>query len=192
MTGALIGIAVIVCVAIATVLLGIVLFLILRRKAVCGKQPDPATGGDTLYDEVDEGQIGTAVTLRGVGELQTITDPDALYEEMDDSEFRPSAAVEISTKISSTDHNAAHGDNNEPSSGVPMTHNTAYGVLSPSSDMPTVSNVHGRNTDSSSDVPATHNAAYGVINPSSDIPATSNVAYGVTIPSSDTCEAYNM
>ena len=84
---ALIIIVALMSVALAMVVVGIVLFQTLRRKAVRGKQPAPATGYDTFYDEIDEGQTSTAVALTSVGKLQTITDPDPLYEAMDDSEL---------------------------------------------------------------------------------------------------------
>ena len=147
-TIALIVTVILLCVVLTMVLLGIVVFQTLQKKRVRSKQAVPATGGDTLYDEIDEGQIGTAVALRNVSKLQTTTDPDPDYEKMDDSE--------IVSQL-------------EPSLIVPTAPNVAYyGIItSPASDdVPTGPNAaYGITTSSASDDVATGaNAAYGVTN----------------------------
>ena len=125
----LISIVVLLCVALAMVLLGIVLFLTLRRKTVSGKQAAPAIGVDTIsgiYDEVDEGKTGTAVALRSVGNLQTITEPDPTYEAIDDSEL-DSKCKTLCMNVP-TASNPAYGVTTTPSSDVPTDSNPAYGV----------------------------------------------------------------
>ena len=128
-TTALIIIFVLLLVAMAVVLLGMVLLLILRRKTVRGKQATPATGVETLYDEVDEGQTSTAGVLRSVGKLQ-ITYPDPLYEAMDDSELVTQCVSNFQPSLNvPTASNETFGVTNIlPYDDVPTDPNAAYGV----------------------------------------------------------------
>ena len=106
-TTAVIVIVVLLCVTLAMVLLGIVLFLTLKGKTISDNQPAQVTAVETIYDEIDEGQTGTGVALRSVGKLQAITDPDPHYVEMDDSEgalhYAANAAYGATTIPSSDD-----------------------------------------------------------------------------------------
>ena len=146
-TTTLIIIVVLLFVALAMVALGIVLFETLRRKAVCVKQPGPTTDVDTLYDEIDEGQTGTAVALRSVGNLQTITNLDPLYEAMDDTEVVSQFECSLIVPTASCEVFGVTSILTSLSDDVPTDHNTAYGVTtSPASD----------------DVPTGPNIAYGV------------------------------
>ena len=133
-TTAVIVIVVLLCVAMAMVVLGIVVFQTIQKKGVRSKQAVSATGGDTLYDEIDEGQTGTAVALRNVGKLQTITDPDPDYEKMDDSEIV--SQLEPSLSVPTAPNVAYYGITTSPASDdVPTDPNAAYGVTtSPASD----------------------------------------------------------
>ena len=206
-TTEIIIIVVFLCVALAMVLLGIVLFLTLKWKTDCGKRPAPTTGVEMLYDEVDEGQIGTPVVLKDVGKLQTITDPNPLYEAIDDLEFvsqfvsefehshnMPTASSEIFDVTSvlpsddvPTDPNAEYeGNTMSTSDNVPTDPNTAYGVTtSPTSDdVPIDPNTaYGVTTcPTPDDLPTDPNAAYGgnTSPTSDDVPTYPNTAYGVT------------
>ena len=127
LTIALISIAVLLCVSLGLVLL--VLVLCLCRKVRNSKKAALATGGEMLYEEVDEGETGKAVALRSVVklQLQTTGEPDLLYETVESDVC--------------TGHNVAYGVTTISSVDVPSSPNAAYGVTTtPSFDVPTASN----------------------------------------------------
>ena len=117
-------------------LLGIVLFLTLWRKTASGKQAAPAIDVDiisSIYDEVDKKKTGTAVPLRSMGNLQTITEPDPTYEAIDDSDLDSKCGPLHMNVL--TAFNPAYGVSNIATSDVCMDSNPAYGVSNiPSSD----------------------------------------------------------